>query len=183
MADARPSFDELLELVQRQQRLIEALQAEVADLKAQLDDAQRQAKRQAAPFRKGAPKPNPKRPGRKAGDQHGPHGHRPPPPAEQIDEVHEARLPDACPHCAAPVTPTEVVPQFQTEIPRAPLIRKFRVHIGHCESCGKRFPWGYAPVSNCWDSDGPRWFRSEPHVCHHDCSNMKAAAETEQAVH
>jgi hypothetical protein len=35
-------------------------------------------KRQAAPFRNGPPKPDPKRPGRKAGDQHGTHGHRPP---------------------------------------------------------------------------------------------------------
>jgi transposase len=28
--------------------------------------------------------------------------------------------------------------QFQTDIPRKPLIRKFRVHIGQCRSCGKR---------------------------------------------
>jgi len=28
--------------------------------------------------------------------------------------------------------------QFQTEIPRTPLIRRFRVHVGHCEACGKR---------------------------------------------
>jgi transposase len=138
MADARPSSDELLELVQWQQRQIEALQAEVARLKAQLEDAQRQGKRQAAPFRKGPPGPGPKRPGRKAGERHGPHGHRLPPPPEQIDEVHEAHLPDVCPHCAAPVTETAVAPQFQAEIPREPIRRRFNVHIGRCTGCGRR---------------------------------------------
>ena len=28
--------------------------------------------------------------------------------------------------------------QFQTEIPRARLVRKFRIHVGHCETCGRR---------------------------------------------
>jgi transposase len=138
MADARPSFDDLLDLVRRQQRQIEALQAEVARLKAQLDDAQRQAKRQAAPFRQGPPKPNPNRPGRKTGDQHGPHGHRPPPPPEQIDEVLEAHLPDACPYCSGPLAQAESAQQYQTEIPRQPIRRRFNVHIGCCTKCGRR---------------------------------------------
>jgi transposase len=33
---------------------------------------------------------------------------------------------------------TSTANQFQTDIPRKPLVRKFRVHLGHCESCGKR---------------------------------------------
>jgi transposase len=33
---------------------------------------------------------------------------------------------------------TEVVAQFQTEIPRRPIVRQFRVHIGRCRGCGKR---------------------------------------------
>ena len=120
------------------------LRQEVADLKAQveqfrhaLEDSQRAGKRQAAPFAKGPPKAQPKRPGRKAGDAHGRHGHRPPPPPGQIDECHEAPLPDACPHCGGVVAETEVVQQFQTEIPRRPVVRQFNIHRGQCQGCGE----------------------------------------------
>jgi len=114
------------------------LEAQVADLTRRLEDALRAGKRQAAPFRKGPPKANPKAPGRKAGDAHGPHGHRPPLPPEQISECHHAYLPDACPHCHGPVVETDVADQFQTEIPRQPIFRQIRVHIGHCDHCGAR---------------------------------------------
>jgi transposase len=119
------------------QRVAE-LEAQVAELTRRLDDAVRAGKRQAAPFRKGPPKPDPKTPGRKSGDAHGKHGHRLTPPPEQIAECHEAHLPDACPHCRGRLVETASADQFQTDIPRTPLVRKFRVHIGHCESCGKR---------------------------------------------
>jgi transposase len=138
MTGRPPTYEELLELVQQQQRRIEALTAEVARLRAELDEARRAGKRQAAPFRKGPPRPNPKRPGRKAGDQHGQHGHRPPPPPDQIDEVHEAVLPDACPHCSGGLVETDVEQQFQAEIPRQPIRRQFNVHIGQCRQCGCR---------------------------------------------
>jgi len=55
-----------------------ALRAEVAELKRHLAEVLRAGKRQAAPFRKGPPKPDPKPPGRKVGDDHGPHGLRHP---------------------------------------------------------------------------------------------------------
>jgi transposase len=119
------------------QRVAE-LEARVADLTRKLDDTVRAGKRQAAPFRKGPPKPDPKTPGRKSGDAHGRHGHRPPPQPEQVAECHEACLPDACPHCRGRLVETGTADQFQTEIPRAPLVRKFRVHVGHCQACGKR---------------------------------------------
>src|SRR5437870_1561089 len=45
-------------------RVVE-LEAQVAELTRRLDDALRAGKRQAAPFRKGPPKPNPKKPGRR----------------------------------------------------------------------------------------------------------------------
>jgi transposase len=138
MSDSRPTSDDLLALVQQQQAQIEALTAEVARLRAELEEARRAGKRQAAPFRKGPPKANPKRPGRKAGDQHGPHAHRPPPPPEHIDEVLEASLPEACPHCRGPLIRAEVAQQYQTELPRQPLRRQFNVHIGHCRQCGRR---------------------------------------------
>jgi transposase len=114
------------------------LEALVAELTRKLEDALRTGKRQAAPFRKGPPKPQPQTPGRKAGEAHGVHGHRPPPPPEQVSECHEARLPHACPHCRGRLVESEVAEQLQTEIPRQPIIRKFRVHIGHCQNCGQR---------------------------------------------
>jgi transposase len=120
-----------------QQRLA-ALEQRVEQLTRLLEEARRASKRQAAPFRRGPPKPDPKRPGRKAGDQHGRHGHRPPPPPDQIDEVHEAQLPDACPHCTGTLVETDCAQQFQTEIPRRPIRRQFNVHIGHCRGCGRR---------------------------------------------
>jgi transposase len=113
------------------------LKAQVAELTRKLEESLRAGKRQAAPFRKGPPKPNPKTPGRKAGEQHGAHGHRPPPPPDQIHERHEAKLPDACPHCQGPIVETGTAEQFQTEIPRTPIHRQFHVHLGRCRCCGK----------------------------------------------
>lgn len=138
MSAPLPTYSELLDRVARLQLQVDALQAENARLKAELEQAQRQGKRQAAPFRKGPPKPDPNTPGRKAGDAHGRHGHRPPPPPEQVSACHEATLPDACPHCHGPLVETAVADQFQTEIPRQPVVRQFRVHIGHCTGCGRR---------------------------------------------
>jgi len=116
----------------------ERLRQDNERLRRERDEARRQSKRQAAPFSKGPPKPTPKRPGRKAGAAHGRHGHRLPPPPEQIDLVLEAPLPDACPQCGGGIEETEVVPQYQTEIPRRPIIRQFNVHIGCCQECGQR---------------------------------------------
>jgi transposase len=117
---------------------IAELEAQVAELARKLDEAVRSGKRQAAPFRKGPPKPEPKTPGRKAGEEHGTHGHRPPPPPDQVSECHEAVLPDACPQCQGRLEERAVAEQFQTEIPRRPLVRKFRIHIGQCLNCGQR---------------------------------------------
>lgn len=117
---------------------VEALEAQNAELTRKLEEALRAGKRQAAPFRKGPPKAQPKTPGRKAGEQHGTHGHRPPPPADQIHECHEAKLPDACPHChEKALVETGTAEQFQTEIPRTPIHRKFTVHLGRCRCCGQ----------------------------------------------
>jgi len=117
---------------------VASLEAQVAELTRRLEETQRAGKRQAAPFRKGAPKPNPQTPGRKAGEAHGTHGHRPPPPPEQIDEVLEAPLPDTCPGCGGTVHETEIAHQYQTEIPRQPLRRQFNIHVGKCQQCGRR---------------------------------------------
>ncbi len=116
----------------------ERLRRELDAARTDLDQSQRQSKRQAAPFSKGPPKPTPKRPGRKAGAAHGRHGHCLPPDPATVDEVLEAALPEACPRCGGPIRETEVTAQYQTEIPRRPLIRRFDVHIGCCCGCGQR---------------------------------------------
>jgi len=138
MSDSRPTYDELLDTIQHLQQQVEALQAENVLLRNQLEQSQRAGKRQAAPFRKGPPKPNPKTPGRKAGDNHGRHGHRPPPPPEQLNETLEAALPATCPCCGGTLVEDALTYQYQTEIPRRPLCRQFNVHVGHCQQCGRR---------------------------------------------
>ncbi len=118
---------------------IEQLTARVADLERRLDLKERASKRQAAPFSKGEPNPNPKKPGRKSGNAHGKHAHRLPPAEEQIVETLEAPLPEACPHCGGAVVEDEGVDeQFQTDLPDQPLRRKFRIHKGTCKACRKR---------------------------------------------
>ena len=116
---------------------VAALQAKVEQLTQLLDQSQRAAKRQAAPFAKGPPQEHPKKPGRKRGRHHGRHGHRSIPPPERIDETHEASLPDACPDCGGELHETHVDRQYQTEIPRRPVVRQFNIHCGQCQSCGQ----------------------------------------------
>jgi transposase len=121
------------------ERLVAQLQATIERLTAALDEARRAGKRQAAPFRKpGGPKPEPKKPGRKPGDAHGPHAHRAAPPPAAIDETHEAPLPYTCPNCGSRRFDDErVVVQYQTEIPRRPIHRQFNIHTATCGQCGR----------------------------------------------
>jgi transposase len=134
----RAEVEQLRQENERLRQENERLRRELDEARASLDQAQRQSKRQAAPFSKGPPKTQPKRPGRKSGKAHGRHGHRLPPSPAAVDEVLEAPLPDACPRCGGPVRETEVATQYQTEIPRRPLIRQFNVHVGRCRDCGQR---------------------------------------------
>jgi hypothetical protein len=45
-----------------------------------------------------------------------------------------------------------------------------------CAGCGKRFRWGYSPVSNSWNSGGPRWGKGESGVFHWDCRDASLPA-------
>ena len=134
----RRANEQLRQENERLHRENERLRGELDAARASLDQARRQAKRQAAPFSKGPPQLQPKKPGRKAGKAHGRHGHRLAPDPAVVDEVLEAPLPAACPHCGGSVRPTGVVPQYQTEIPRRPLVRQFHVHVGVCSMCDRR---------------------------------------------
>lgn len=124
---------------------VSTLEARVKSLTQQLEQAVRAGKRQAAPFSKGPPMKEPKRPGRKAGKQYGAKGHRPAPPPEKIDEVYEAPLPEQCPDCAGPIAETHIAQQYQTEIPRKAIHRQFNVHVGECQDCHRRVQ-GHHPL-------------------------------------
>lgn len=116
------------------------LSAENAKLRELLEQAYRDGKRQAAPFSKGAPKAKPKRRGRRSGDDHGPHAHRPPP--DHVDEECEADLPGCCPRCGHDgirEAPDEVETVWETDIPPVrPHVRQTNIHVGYCENCGKK---------------------------------------------
>lgn len=120
------------------ERRIAELEARIAQLERLLEQVTRTAKRQAAPFSKGAPKPDPKPPGRKPGKDYGTPAFRSAPPARKIDEVHEAVLPARCPACGGAVHETHTACQYQVEIPRRPIYRKFNVRVGQCAGCGRR---------------------------------------------
>ncbi|HEY1187598.1 MAG TPA: IS66 family transposase [Gemmata sp.] len=64
---------------------------------------------------------------------------RPPPTPARVG----GRVPRGAPARRVPALPgtlveTGTADQFQTDIPRTPLVRKFLVHIGRCDACGKR---------------------------------------------
>jgi len=113
------------------------LRKEIAELRRIIEELRRAGKRQAGPFSKGPPKPQPKRPGRKPGDDYGAQFSRAQP--ERIDETHQAELPAVCPDCGGQhVSETHTVEQFQTEVVCTVVQRKFVVHVGQCASCGSR---------------------------------------------
>ncbi len=118
---------------------IAALEKRLAHLEQLLEKATRANKRQAAPFSKRKPKAKPNKPGRKAGKAYGKKAHRLGPNSQQeIDEIIDVPLPNECPDCGGAVEDEDVEHQFQVEIPRKPLHRRFDIHIGSCRRCGKR---------------------------------------------
>lgn len=121
----------------RLERQVAELEQRVAQLEQLLEKATRAQKRQAAPFSKRTPKEDPKKPGRKPGDNYGPKAHRPL-PEQKPDEIIDVPLPDQCPDCGGPTEEDHIDQQFQVEIPRRPLVRRFDIHVGRCGGCGRR---------------------------------------------
>lgn len=112
------------------------LREENERLREDLEAAQRAAKRQAAPFSRGKPKPNPQPPGRKSGAAHGPHSHRPIP--DYVDEEIQVAAPEKCPDCGGPLTVERMDTQYQEEIVRRTYVRRFHIPICRCQQCAKR---------------------------------------------
>jgi transposase len=135
--ERRPTYEELAAENLRLKALVRKLEARVQELERALEKLSRESKRQAAPFRKqDQPVAEPKKPGRKSGRRHGPHAQRALPP--RIDETYDVPLPTECPHCGdRQVRETHVAAQYQTEMPRTVIYRRFDVHVGVCDRCGQ----------------------------------------------
>lgn len=131
----------LIEIILEQGRIIAELRTELAearqhisDLEARLDEAERAAKRPAAPHRieEAKRKKAPKKPGRKAG--HAPSYRQRP---EHIDETIEVPL-AACPHCGGPVEELEALEQFIEDLPPVrPHVTRLKTYRGCCRHCGR----------------------------------------------
>lgn len=138
-ARLREVVEQQRQTILRQEQLIAGLQHQLQALREQLEEVRRRQKRQAAPFSKGPPKPDPKRPGRKPGTDYGRQATRPDPTPEQITETYEAPLPASCPHCGSDaVEATRTALQYQVELPQKPIYRRFHVQCGRCRQCRRR---------------------------------------------
>jgi transposase len=131
-----PEESRQAEIIEKLSKENERLQAEIERLRRQLEEALRSLKRQAAPFSKGKPKSDPKRPGRKGGADYGNRAFRAIP--DRVDERIAVPLPKRCPDCGGPVIHDSLEPQFQEDIVRQTTVRRFDVEIGHCVGCGGR---------------------------------------------
>lgn len=114
----------------------EQLQEEIKRLRKELEAAQRAGRRQAAPFSRGQPKSHLKAPGRKPGAAYGRHHRRPIP--DHVDEEINVAVPEQCPDCGGPLTVERMESQYQEEIVRRTLVRRFQIPICRCAHCDRR---------------------------------------------
>src|ERR1700751_4398568 len=117
----------------RQER--ERLREENEKLKRQLEEAQRARKRQAAPFSRGTRKQNPETPGRKEGSAYGQRYSKAIP--QRADEVIAVPPPVQC-ECGGPLEVERIEPQYQQEIVRKTIWRRFDIAVCRCTVCHKR---------------------------------------------
>ena len=116
----------------RLQRELEAARAQISKQDERWEEVQRQAHRQAAPFRRpeNERSPQPARPGRKPGHA----GFYRPKPA-QVDEHLRVNL-ESCPHCQGPVSQKQSLTQYIEEIPVVrPRVTELITEAGWCERC------------------------------------------------
>src|SRR5437868_5742758 len=138
-----PTYEELLQenaelrlRVVEQERQITSLKRQVEELKKLVEELRRRGKRQAAPFSKGEPSDDPKRPGRKAGDQYGQQATRAVP--ERVDETIMVECPPYCEHCQGKVTVEGEASQYQIDLPEIrPWTTEFILRYGKCSECGR----------------------------------------------
>ena len=133
---AQEELERLRKERERLQKENERLQRETERLRRELEAALRASKRQAAPHSRGTPKANPKRPGRKPGCRYGQQACRPIP--KLVNERITVPLPERCPHCGGGVEPESCETQYQEEIVRRTIVRRFDIAVGRCCDCHRR---------------------------------------------
>jgi transposase len=121
---------------ERLRKEVERLQQETERLRRELEAALRANKRQAAPHSRGNPKANPRCPGRKPGRDYGRQACRPIP--TRVDERISVPLPERCPHCGGDVERESCETQYQEEIVRRTVVRRFDIAVGRCRGCQRR---------------------------------------------
>jgi transposase len=131
----RAERDRLAGQVERLAGENQRLQTRVGELVCRVEELQRAAKRQAAPFSGERPCRNPRRPGRKPGQAYGRHARRPVP--ERVDRVVSVGLPDACPRWGGVLRVERVALQWQEDLPaaRPTEICRYQVQVGRCQRC------------------------------------------------
>jgi transposase len=133
---AQQELEQLRKQSERLQKENERLKQETERLRRELEAALRASKRQAAPHSRGNPKGNPKRPGRKPGRGYGRRSCRPIP--ARVDERIAVPLPECCPHCGGGVEAKSCETQYQEEIVRRTVVRRFDIAVGRCRNCQRR---------------------------------------------
>ena len=129
-------LDRAQQEIDRLRKENERLQREAERLRRALEAALRASKRQAAPHSRGNPKANPQRPGRKPGRGYGRHACRPIP--AHVDERITVPLPERCPHGGGGVERESCEAQYQEEIVRRTMVRRFDIAVGRCRNCRRR---------------------------------------------
>jgi hypothetical protein len=131
----RDIIEQLQAEVKRLKKRVEFLERENRRLREELEKAQQQAARQAAPFRREGRKKIPP-------NQHKPPGRPPGHPGvcratpASIDQTVELPL-SRCPHCAGPLTDIERLEQIIEEIPPIrPHVVKVITYHARCPRCG-----------------------------------------------
>src|SRR5262249_58201016 len=73
---------------------------------------------------------------RTPGRRNGRHACRPIP--TRVDERIEVALPERCPHCGSDVEAESCDTQYQEEIVRRTIVRRFDIAVGRCRHCQRR---------------------------------------------
>jgi transposase len=157
-----PSLDSL-----SQKALIQLVldqRKEIENLKTELEKLKRKNARQTAPFSRNTPNPNPKPPGRKAGE--GTFTYKTPPAPSEVTTIVEVPLFEVtCPKCGddlpSQISGTRVA--FILEMPLVTQqITKYRLEQKVCSKCGITITANHARVAD--NQTGATAFRCSPDV-------------------
>lgn len=133
--ELRQDRERLKEEKERLRKEQDRLRQENERLKRQLEEAQRANKRQAAPFSRGRRKKYAKKPGRKSGSFYGQRFSKAIP--DKVDEVIAVPAPTRC-ECGGQLKIERRESQYQQEIVRKTIWRRFDIPICRCQKCNSR---------------------------------------------